>query len=273
MKQIIVFLLIVLIIGPLFAQTRVGSSFRTQSYYGFSGLMFLPSTQVTPPGDIGIGYTTKPGLGSELNLIPYSIRFNYGMRIPGLEVSATNTPFYASTRIYNGVSITQGVYDFEMVLPLFPSVKYLIMPMQSSNNQVAMSLGFALPYGAYYVVDKHIDVTLADLTIHSGVATKLTTYHVFAGVTTTFGRRMGNIQRGFNLDMLLELSWGGSLKQLDKKEESFIALTFRHAWTPALIITTFIRYDNQSLYDKGDFVAEGPVTFMGVGLDYHWQVR
>jgi hypothetical protein len=51
----------------------------------------------------------------------------------------------------------------------------------------------------YYVADKFFDVKAFDITIHTGVGTKLSTYHVFAGLTFTFGNRMGEIQHGFNL--------------------------------------------------------------------------
>jgi hypothetical protein len=143
------------------------------------------------------------------------------------------------------------------------------MPMNSINYYVGMAIGFALPYGAYYVADKYIDLSYFDVTIHTGVATKLTTYHIFAGFTFTFGNRIGEIQRGFNLEMLVEAAWGGSLKELDKKEEAFVSLSFRHAWTSTLFIKTFIRYDNQPLTNNGEIVSNGPTTLMAVGLDYH----
>ena len=132
-----------------------------------------------------------------------------------------------------------------------------------------LAVGFALPYGGYYVVDKFFDVYLVDFTVHTGVATKLSTYHVFAGITTTFGGRKGEVQRDFNLEMLIEAAWGGSLKELDKKEESFISVSFRHAWTASLFITTFIRLDSQSLMDGEEVTDPGPTTLMGIGLDYH----
>jgi hypothetical protein len=273
MKIFVVITIILSLLVSAKGQDRTGSSFRTQSYYGFSGLMFIPTAQITKPGQLGIGYSSKPSIGSELTLIPYSVRFNYGLPQNFIEFGITNTPLYSSERIYSGVSLNHGLSDFNFVLPLFPSVKYLLMPMAYDNYQVSMSLGFALPYGAYYVVDKHVDVNFFDLTIHSGVATKLTTYHVFAGITTTFGERIGQIQRDFNLEMLIELAWGGSLKQLDKKEESFISLAFRYAWTNSLFIKTFLRYDNQPLIENGAEIDPGPVTLVGLGLDYQWNFR
>ncbi len=143
--------------------------------------------------------------------------------------------------------------------------------MDEDNFNVAMAIGFALPYGGYYVVDKFFPVSFFDLTVHTGVGTKLTTYHVFAGITGTFGNRRGKINRDFNLEMLLEAAWGGSLKQIDKKEESFISLSFRHAWTSSLYITTFVRYDNQPLMQDSEITSDGPITRMGIGLDYFWQ--
>lgn len=273
MKILLIITSLVLVFASVRGQDRTGSSFRTQSYYGFSGLMFIPSTQITKPGQTGIGYTSRPSVGSDLSLIPYSVHIIYGLGQKSIEIGTTNTPLYSSERIYSGVSLNHGVSDFNIALPLFPSVKYSLMPMTTDNYQVAMSLGFALPYGVYYVVDKHIDVNFFDMTIHTGVATKLTTYHVFAGITTTFGHRIGQIQRDFNLEMLLEAAWGGSLKQLDKKEESFISMAFRYAWTNSLYIKTFLRYDNQPLIENGEEAIPGPVTLVGLGLDYHWNFK
>jgi len=253
------------------AQVYHGSSFRTQSYYGFSGLSFLPNTQITSPGQLGISYSSKPSTGSEINLLPFSARICYGIRAGNLEAGLTNTPFYASERIYKGVSLTHGIGDFVLMLPVFPSVKYQLMTMNPSNYGVSMAIGFALPYGGYYVVDKLLTFGFFDLTLHTGVASKLTTYHVFTGITATIGNRVGTINRDFNLEMLVEAAWGGSLKQIDKKEESFLSLSFRHAWTSALYITTFIRYDNQPIVEDEEVISQGPTTRMGLGLDYHWQ--
>jgi hypothetical protein len=269
MKLPIIFITILCLIISAFGQERSGYGFRTQSYYGFSGLSFLPNAQVISSGQFGISYSSKPSPGADLNLLPYSVRFIYGLDVGKVEIATTNTPFYASERIYKGVSIAHGISDYQIFIPLFPAIKYQLMAMGQSNHFVAMAIGFALPYGGYYVVDKYIDVTLFDLTVHSGVSTKLTTYHVFAGLTFTFGERLGEIQRGFNLDMLIEASWGGSLKQLDKKEESFVALSFRHGWTNNLFITTFIRHDNFPLIQNEEVVSTAPTTRMGVGLDYH----
>jgi hypothetical protein len=223
------------------------------------------------PGTVSLSYSAKPATGSEISLVPFSVRAGYGLPMANMEIATTNTPFYASDRIYSGVSLAHGVGSLELAVPVFPSVKYQLMPMDPDNHQVSMAIGFALPYGGYYVVDKFFAVSFFDITAHTGVATKLTTYHVFAGITTTFGNRRGDINRDFNLEMLIEAAWGGSLKQIDKKEESFISLSFRHAWTPALYITTFIRYDNQPLMEDGNEVSAGPITRMGLGLDYHWK--
>lgn len=270
MKTYIIILSILLTAFVSFAQPYTGSTFQTQSYYGFSGLTFIPNTILAQPGQIGISYSSKPATGAEINLLPYSLRINYGWRGEQIELAVSNTPFYSSERLYGGVSIQHGIPDYNLVVPIFPSIKYRLMSMTPANYQVAMAIGFALPYGGYYVVDKFFDIKYFDLTLHTGVGTKLTTYHVFAGMTTTFGRRIGRIQRDFNLEMMIEAAWGGSLKELNKKEESFISLSFRHAWTPALFITTYIRYDDQPVMQDEEMISSGPTIRMGMGLDYHW---
>jgi hypothetical protein len=271
MKTSIIILFVLLTAITSSAQQNQGSTFQTQSYYGFSGLSFIPNSATAQPGQIGISYSSKPASGSEINLLPYSVRINYGWKGELIELAVSNTPFYSSDRLYGGVSVSHGIPDYALVVPVFPSVKYRLMSMTPSNYHVAMAVGFALPYGGYYVVDKFFDIGYFDLTVHSGVGTKLTTYHVFAGVTTTFGHRVGQIQRDFNLEMMIEAAWGGSLKELNKKEEAFISLSFRHSWTSRLFITTFIRYDNQPLMQDDEIISSGPTVRMGLGLDYHWE--
>ena len=269
MKTIIIIFITFCFALPGSGQERINTYFHTQSYYGFSGLTFIPNSQIFPGKQFGLSYHSEPADGSNLSLLPYSIRIIYGIDGNVVEIATTNTPYYSSDRLQNGVTISHGISKFDFIMPIFPSVKYQIMPLTRNNYQVGMAIGFALPYGAYYVADKYFDVSVFDVTINSGVATKLTTYHVFAGFTVTFGDRSGEMQRSFNLEMLVEAAWGGSLKELDKKEEAFVSLSFRHAWTSSLFITTFIRYDNQPLTKKGKVLSPGPTTLMAVGLDYH----
>jgi hypothetical protein len=270
MKTIRFIILILILISYSYGQKHQGCSFYTLSYYGFSGLTFTPSSQVFCENQLGVSYFSEASKGANLTLLPHSIGLIYGFSGQPIELAITNTPFYASDRMYGGVEISHGVSGFQYALPIFPSIKYQIMPMNQANYNVGMAIGFALPYGAYYVADKYLNVKYFDMAVHTGVATKLTTYHVFAGLTFTFGERIGEIQRGFNLEMLVEAAWGGSLKELDKKEESFISLSFRHAWTSALFIKTYIRYDNQALTNSGEEVSGATTVLMAVGLDYHF---
>jgi hypothetical protein len=136
MKTILIILIILSISISAMAQDRIGSSFYTQTYYGFSGLTFIPNAHVFSGDRFGISYNSGPAKGSELTLLPYSLRLIYGFSGNTVEIATTNTPFYASERIYNGVSINHGVPDFDNLIPIFPSVKYQVMPMSRSNYQV-----------------------------------------------------------------------------------------------------------------------------------------
>lgn len=271
MKQTIVILSIVAWLTTGFSQHYAGSSFSTQSYYGFSGLMFIPTAQTQARSGWSMSYIAKPSVGRDLTLEPFSVSLSYGPPIAGLELAVTNTPLYASTRQFGGVSIDTGLPDLITPAPIFPSMKYQIMPMSEQNFRVAMAVGLALPYGAYYVADKFFDARLFDITVHTGMGTKLTTYHAFAGATFTFGKRTGEINRDFPLEMLVEGSWGGSLKQLDEKEEAFFAVSFRLAWTRSLYMTTFFRMDGQPLLDNDGQRQPSPTKRVGLGLNYAWR--
>ncbi len=253
-------------------QSQAGSTFRTSSYYGFSGLMFIPTAQVQPAMHGNIGYLSKPGPGESLDLIPFSIQIGFNPLKAGVEFALSTTAIYASKKDLGGVEIVNGNPSLSKEIPLFPSFKYQFMPMVRENHQVAMAIGFAFPYGAYYVVDKFFNVRFCDLTVHTGVATKLTTYHAFAGATLTFGERIGEIARDFPFEILLEGGWGGSLKQLNEKEEAFFAVSFRQAWTSSLYIKTFLRIDNQPLVENKTILRAGPTKRMGIGLDYSLSV-
>ena len=267
MKHLMTILILITLTSTAFGQYS-GSSFRAQTYYGFSGLTFIPTAQTLAPGQLSFSYLAKPSAGADLTLEPFSVTSSFGPKIRGLELALTNTPFYASSREFGGVFIAHGHPELNVsVAPIFLSLKYQIMPMIKDNHHVAMAIGFGLPYGVYYVVDKFFDLKAFDLTLHTGVGTKLTTYHAFAGMTFTFGKRTGAINRDFPLEMLIEGSWGGSLKQLNEKEEAFLAVSFRLAWTQSLFMTTFFRIDDQPLYDDFSMIDAGPTKRMGIGLN------
>ena len=83
MKRLIIAIILIVSISTANSQQRIGSSFRTQSYYGFSGLMFIPTAQSASPGEWGFSYTSEPAIGEELTLIPFSFRFLYSPNIRG----------------------------------------------------------------------------------------------------------------------------------------------------------------------------------------------
>ena len=242
-----------------YGQNRNGSSFRTQSYYGFSGLTFIPTTQVIMNKEFSVSYSSKPGVGKDVTLIPYSFRVGYGFG-DRAEITGTNTFIYASQRHYGGIELKNSA------VPFIPSVKYRFMSMSESNYYVAMAGGLCSPYGAYYVVDKRVRTMVNDLTVHMGISTKLTTYHVFAGLTFSSIEPEREVDRPFPLELAFEGSWGGSLKRINEKEEQFAAVTIRKAWTKSVFITTFLRFDNQPV--GADVAAKKTTKFVGIGLDY-----
>lgn len=250
----------------LFAQSGDKPEPVTPSFYGFSGLVFIPTTQILASNDWAIGYKTKPGPGDDLTLEPFALNLLFAPFLEGLEIGLSNTYILASNREFGGVLYGSEFDEYNTILPYLPSLKYRFMPMSNSNFKVAMAFGLAAPYGAYYVVDKLFDLHLFDLTLHGGLGTKLTTYHAFGGMTISLGKRIAPFRRSFPTQLCAEGAWGGSLNQLDEKEEAFLAVSIRHAWTSSLFISTFYRIDQQPSIRKKQIVEDKPSTRMGLGL-------
>lgn len=266
MKIILVFLTVSLLYLNIYSQDAVNPEPVTSSYYGFSGLIFIPTTQTLSKGDWSIGYKTKPGNGEDLTLVPYSVNLAFVPFIDGFEIALTNTYMYASFKEFGGVPYKNSLDSVNIGIPIIPSVKYRFMPRSDSNFNVSMALGASSPYGVYYAVDKFFDLRQLDVTIHTGIATKLTTYHAWAGFTFAFGNRINKYQRDYPTQLCIEGAWGGSLKQLNEKEESFIAFSIRHPWTASLFITAFYRIDQQPAVRDEQVVDEKPIHKMGLGL-------
>lgn len=250
----------------LFAQTGDKPEPVTPSFYGFSGLVFIPTTQTLATNDWAIGYKTKPGPGDDLTLEPFALSILAAPLLDGLEIGLSNTYILASNREFGGVLHGSELDEHNTIFPYLPSVKYRFMPMSDSNFKVAMAFGLAAPYGAYFVVDKLFDLRFFNLTLHGGLGTKLTTYHAFGGVTVSLGKRIAPFMRSFPTQLCAEGAWGGSLNQLDEKEEAFLSVSIRHAWTPSLFISTFYRIDQQPSIRQGQVVEDKPTSRMGLGL-------
>ena len=252
--------------ASLFAQTGDKPEAVTPSFYGFSGLAFIPTTQTLAKNDWAIAYKTKPGPGDDLTLEPFAVNLLFAPMLEGLEIGLSNTYILASNREFGGVLHGSEFDQHNTIFPYLPSLKYRFMPMSESNFKMAMAFGLAAPYGAYYVVDKLFDLRLFDLTLHAGLGTKLTTYHAFGGLTISLGKRIAPFRRSFPTQLRAEGAWGGSLNQLDEKEEAFLAFSVRHAWTASLFISTFYRIDQQPSIRDGRIVEDKPTTRMGLGL-------
>jgi len=255
-----------LLLGSALPVQGQGNSAVVPGYYGFSGLVFIPTSQTLAKGDWSIAYKTKPGSGEDLNLLPFSLNMNVAPFLNGLEIGLTNTYVYASNKRYGGVPYKGSMDSLNTGLPLVPSLKYRFMDKSGSNYQISMAVGFGMPYGLYFVLDKFFDLKVADITLHSGIGTKLSTYHAFAGATLNIGKRIAPYRRDFPLQLSVEGSWGGSLNQLDQKEEAFVAVSMRHTWTQSIYLTAFYRIDQQPSVRNKVIIEKKPTRKMGLGI-------
>lgn len=170
---------------------------------------------------------------------------------------ATNTFLYAN--------LADGVMAVEALpFPIIPSAKYQIVPYSETRGSTAVSVGFAFPYGVFYTYDKHLRLFGTHSTIHTGVATKLTTFHAFTGLSIFFGAEDDNYLHSGPIRLHFEGGWGGLTENLKQKEESFFAITTAYRWTDNLDLETWLRFDSE--YGLNDeFEAE---KNMGIRLAY-----
>ena len=240
----IIGLILALLVGSLSAQGR-------QSFFGSTGLSFVPTAEIGAPGTFVMSYSTRPAPSDQFDLMPFSLRWGFTSRSRRLEVMFTNTFFYASRA--TGVDVrTTGI-------PFVPSFKYQIVPMDPSTGNSAMAFGLTTPYGLFYTYDKHLRLGRVHITVHGGIATKLTTYHAFTGTTIYFGREVSNYQHALPFHIILEGSWGGSLQSITEKEESFWAVTSVYEWTSSLNLEMFLRKDFK-------YKDQLPLKQAGIGL-------
>lgn len=243
----VVYLMIIhLFAGHLGAQTKL-------SFFGVSGLSFIPTASISQPGSFAASYSSNPTGRDDVTMYPSSLRMSYTLKSRPLEISFTNTIFYANQ--------TQGVDILNVILPIVPSFKYQVVSDDTSGSKSQVAFGLAMPYGAFYVYDLALSIARMPIMVHTGVGTKLTTYHAFFGVTLTLGagQLQDNTPAPFRLSV--EGSWGGSLQQLAEMEESFIAATSIYRWTRNITLEVFLRMD--AGYNGGD-----PTRYMGIGLGY-----
>ena len=235
------------------ATTLMGQA--SNSYFGVTGLSFIPTSTLQVPGTVALSYSSKPAIKESISLDPYSFQIGYTGKSGKWEVSLTSTYLYANLK--NGV----GAQDSVGIPILIPSAKYQLVSYRETGGRTAVSAGFALPYGVFYTYDKHLRLFGIHATIHTGVATKLTTFHGFTGLSIFFGAEDDHYLHSGPIRLHLEGSWGGDAENLKQKEESFFAITTVYRWTDSLNLETWLRFD--SAY--GLKVAE---RMLGIRLAY-----
>lgn len=244
----IVYLMIIFFsVGLLNAQTKL-------SFFGVSGLSFIPTASISQPGSFAASYSSNPTGRDDVTLYPSSLRMGYTLKSRPLEISFTNTLFYANQ--------TQGVDIQNVIFPMIPSFKYQVVSDDTSGSKSQVAFGLAMPYGAFYVYDRAFGVAGIPIKVHTGVGTKLTTYHAFFGVTLTLGAGQLQDNQPAPFRVSVEGSWGGSLQDLKAMEESFIAATSIYQWTRNITLEVFLRLD--AGYNNSD-----PTRYMGIGLGYN----
>ncbi|MCH8327661.1 MAG: hypothetical protein IID15_03950 [Candidatus Marinimicrobia bacterium] len=231
----------------------------SNSYFGVTGLSFIPTSTMQAPGTVTLSYSSKPGTQENISLDPYSVQMGYTSKSGKWEVRVTNTYLYAN--LESGV----GAQD-ALAFPIIPSAKYQLVSYGETEGRTAVAMGFALPYGVFYTYDKHLRLFGTHSTIHTGVATKLTTFHAFSGLSIFFGAEDENYLHSGPIRLHLEGSWGGVTENLKQKEESFFAITTVYRWTDSLNLETWLRFDSE--YGLASEVKLPAERNLGIRLAY-----
>ncbi|MFH1612536.1 MAG: hypothetical protein ABIB46_02205 [bacterium] len=217
----------VLIFIILFCLSQI--SFSQSTYFGFSGLNFIPTGFATKNGQFNFSYFSRPAQGVNMNLYPYSLNFNFGFSSSNLEVGLTNTPLYEDNFIQNKTK-SQDIKKASnnMIVPLFPSLKYSLI----QEEECGIALGLCSPYGLYGIISDKKPWFL-NSKLHLGI-------HMPFNLGILLGLEC-NLQK--NLKIILEnnFTWA---TELNLKNTSFFSFGLKYNLTSQISTNFVFRINN-----------------------------
>lgn len=233
-----------LIFIALFCLSQI--SFSQSSYFGFSGLNFIPTGFGAKNGQINFSYFSEPAQGINMNLYPYSLNFNFGFPNSKLELGLTNTPLYQDNFLQiKNISQDMKTISNNIIIPVFPSLKYSVV----QEKECGIGVGVCLPYGIYGIISDTKPWFL-NSKLHLGIHTMPSDLGILLGLEC-------NLQN--NLKMLLESNFTWPT-QLNLKNTSFFSVGLKHNLTSHIKINMVFRMNTGH--------TENLKTYGHIGLSY-----
>ncbi len=194
----------------------------TPTFYGLSGLTFLPGARIAEPGSFSLAMRSVPAQAQDLTIHPLSFAMQLSV-LPFLELGLTNTYQYYlqhDMAIFGNPVEGSGfrANSSNIFIPVIPSLKFSFLDESVPNGAIA--IGFLYPLGAFFCFDYSIPLP-ADYGLYFlfGFGTTVETLTPFIG---------GRAELPFGLDIILEGSYSGMTDQLTSAQEIYFSTTIAY---------------------------------------------
>ncbi|MDP3178070.1 MAG: hypothetical protein Q8M76_09220, partial [Spirochaetaceae bacterium] len=178
------------------------------TYYGLSGMTFLPDARITRQREIALAFRSVPARAEALTIHPLSLGLSVSV-LPFMELGLTNTYRYylQNDQVFLGLPIAGSGFNAatsNIYAPIIPSVKLSFLDEAVPNGAIA--IGFLYPLGTFFCFDYRIPLP-ADYCLYFvfGIGSTINTLTPFGGVKA---------ELPFGVDILLEGAYSGMVEQL-----------------------------------------------------------
>jgi hypothetical protein len=222
---------LVLLCGGLAASTAM------PTYYGLSGMTFLPGARIPEQGEVSMAFRSTPSVAQEMTIHPMSFSACVSI-LPYLELGLTNTYQYYMENDQDILGSTVKGKGFRadvsnIYAPVIPSAKLSFLDEAKPDGAIA--IGFLYPLGTFLCFDYQIPLR-ADYCLYFifGVGTTIQTLTPFLGARA---------ELPFGVDILLEGCYSGMTAQLTSSQEVFFSSTVSYKVASMIFLDFTFRID------------------------------
>jgi hypothetical protein len=211
------------------------------TYYGLSGLTFLPGARIGGPGSVGLGFRSTPAEARDMTIHPLSFSASFTV-LPYLELGLTNTyQYYLQTDLlFLGLPVRGGGFAADrsnLIVPFLPSAKFSFIDAAVPNGAIAV--GFQYPLGAFFCFDYSIPLGAGyGLYLVFGFGTTLETLNPFMGARA---------ELPLGIQVMLEAGYSGMTARLTSSQEIFGAATAAYRIAKGVDVDFTFRLDQDGI--------------------------